>query len=71
MLGRLLVVAVDSVIGEFLQFIDENEIGFEYKDASGKKHNIQAISDGLVGELYGDGWIEKFSAYRVSIERAT
>jgi hypothetical protein len=70
-LGRLLVIAVDSAIGEFLQFIDENEIGLDYKDGSGKKHNIQAISDGLAGELYGDGWIEKFSAYRESIERVT
>jgi hypothetical protein len=66
-LGRLLVAAVDSTIADFLQFIDEKEIGLEYKVSKRKNHNIQAISDGLVGDLYG--WIKKIGEYKERIEQ--
>jgi hypothetical protein len=63
--GRLLGHAVTTSIASFLQFIDEKEIAMLYRDANGEKRNIQAISDGLAGELYTErGWIARFSKYK-------
>jgi len=71
-LGRFLVEAVDIGLANFLEFLDVNEIEVRFRDENRQTRNIQAISDGLAGELYSeDGWIEKFSKYKESIERLT
>ena len=49
---------VDLVLFNVLNFLEENT-QIEFKD-----ENINAITDGLAGELYSnEGWIRKFSAY--------
>jgi hypothetical protein len=64
-LGQFLVLALDAGIARFLHFLDANEIEVLFRYRSGEKHNVQAISDGLAGELYTeDGWIAKFSAFK-------
>jgi hypothetical protein len=66
--GRMLEAAVHMGIVSFLQFLDQNEIAIVFRVEDGHTHNIQAISDGLVGELYTeDGWIEKFSKLKEGV----
>jgi len=56
---------VHSAMAELLKFFDENEIGIAFKTNSGQVVNIQAISDGLVGEICTErGWIARFSKYK-------
>lgn len=64
LLGRLLVAAVDAGIVRFLHFIDEYGLQLLYPNASGEKVNVEALSDGLAGELYTeDGWIARYSSF--------
>lgn len=66
---RLLLSAVDAGIVRFLHFLDENEIEILFRDKTGKKHDIRAISDGLAGEIHmEDGWFAKYSKFRDRIE---
>ena len=49
---------VDLVLFNVLNFLEEST-QIEFED-----ENINAITDGLAGELYSnEGWIRKFSAY--------
>jgi hypothetical protein len=71
-IGRLLMDAIERTVGNFLSFFDENNYGMIFRDEEGREHDIQAMSDGLVGELYTeDGWIARFSSFNegASIEK--
>jgi hypothetical protein len=64
--------AIERTVGNFLSFFDENNYGIIFRDEEGREHDIQAMSDGLVGELYTeDGWIARFSSFNegASIEK--
>lgn len=66
---ELLVEAVDQGLAMFLNFLDQHEVVVRWADSKGRKHDVRAISDGLMGELYTqDGWIEKFSKFRNTLE---
>jgi hypothetical protein len=63
---RLVQYAVTLTLGNFLQFLDSNEIPVLFRGKKGREsHNITEISDGLMGELFTeDGWIARFSGYK-------
>jgi hypothetical protein len=63
--GRLLANAIETTMANFLNFLHENEFGVVYRDDRGREHDVQAMSDGLAGELYSEaGWIAKFSEFK-------
>ena len=63
--GRLLTHAVEATMANSLLFFDENNYGMIYRDDEGREYDIQAMSDGVAGELYSeDGWIAKFSEFK-------
>ncbi len=68
---RMLVSGIDAGIARFLHFLDDNEVEVWFRDRAGNRHDVRALSDGLVGELYSDdGWIAKFSQFRDHIDPA-
>jgi hypothetical protein len=73
-IGRLLTEAIERVMCNFLLFFEGYRIGILFRDEEGREHNIQAMSDGLYGELYSEaGWIAKFSRFKegAAIEKLT
>lgn len=60
----LALQAVDAGIARFLHYLEVGDFELLACDDSGKKHDIVATSDGLVGELYTeDGWVARYSKY--------
>lgn len=56
----------DHVLHETLSFFEQSE-RWRLADEAGE--NLAELSDGLCGELYGEGgWIEKFSGYPASLK---
>jgi hypothetical protein len=59
--------AIDLTIHNVLGLFEEEEsIQLVVEDESGAT-NLSKISDGLCGELYGEGWIKTFSEYPHSL----
>jgi len=50
----VLIYAVESTMYDFLQFLDENEIGVLFQANNGRVHDVWAMSDGFAGEPYSD-----------------
>ena len=70
-LHRFLGEAVDACLVRFLHFIDVNEIPLVFKTSDGQHIDVQAISDGLVGEVHNEtGWIARFSKFKDRVEPA-
>jgi hypothetical protein len=60
----IIPIIVDATINSMLAFIDsEDNLDLLVVTSSGKQ-SIKELSDGLVGEIYGDGWIKRFSKKR-------
>ncbi|OCG11726.1 hypothetical protein A9G24_09430 [Gilliamella sp. App6-5] len=65
-LKKVAVIAIDSVIYNTLNMLEQNEENMRLLISKNGKNekNIVNISDGLSGELLTEnGWIEKFSQY--------
>ena len=60
---------IDRTLHRFLIVFEEhnNEIELRGIDENGSSHNLVDISDGFGGELFGEGWIRKYSKYPPSI----
>ncbi|MWP61170.1 hypothetical protein [Gilliamella sp. Pas-s25] len=66
-LKKVAVIAIDSVIYNTLNMLEQNEENMRLLISKNGKNekNIVNISDGLSGELLTEnGWIEKFSQYK-------
>src|SRR4029079_14992751 len=62
---KVVVAAVDSCFVRFLNFFDAHSTPLMVKNDQDEIVNIQALSDGLVGELYSDqGWLAKYSQFK-------
>lgn len=59
--------AVDKSIHKFLRLFETNDEFSLSALESSEVINLNLVSDGLAGELYGDGWIFKYSEYPPSI----
>jgi hypothetical protein len=64
-LNQLVVSSIDACLVRFLNYFDKREIPLSIQHPSGEQADVRAMSDGLVGELYGDsGWIARFSKFK-------
>jgi hypothetical protein len=62
---EIIVNTIDRNIVRLLRLFEQSEKYIIAYDNGDKEININEISDGLSGELYGEnGWIKKYSKYK-------
>lgn len=67
-LAEMIPEIVDAVLRSLLWAMDQQqELMLGLRDASGQITDVNALSDGLAGELYSsEGWIARFSKERAT-----
>lgn len=64
LLDTLVPHVIDRTLSQLLFTLQENpEFEILVHDSDGKPVNVVAESDGLAGELFGEGWIQRYSKY--------
>lgn len=64
LLEMIIPYVIDRTLSQLLFTLEEHsEFELQIESSQGTKVNAASESDGLAGELFGEGWIRRYSKY--------
>jgi hypothetical protein len=67
-LNGIIPYVIDRTLSQLLFTLQEHsDLELRSKNSDGTMVNVVAASDGLSGELHGEGWIRRYSKYPPSL----